>query len=187
MLFNLHVNKLIVKLQESGYGCKLWGFFAGCILYADDILLISSPLIKLQAMLEICFNFGYDNDLLFNAKKSAYFAAGDLHLRASKAEMYIGEEKIKWVSVCSYLGISVYSGKLFRTDCEERQRKFGGAINAIISHNVLSEECYMHILITQCVPILMYGASVWSCARESLRRKSVSFNDAVRKIFHYNR
>ena len=33
----------------------------------------------------------------------------------------------------------------------------------------------------------MYGASVWSCARESLRRISVSFNDAVRKIFHYNR
>ena len=33
----------------------------------------------------------------------------------------------------------------------------------------------------------MYGASVYSCARESLRRISVSFNDAVRKIFHYNR
>ena len=45
-------------------------------------------------MLEICFNFGYDYDLLFNAKKSVYFAIGDLHLRASKAEMYIGEEKI---------------------------------------------------------------------------------------------
>ena len=52
---------------------------------------------------------------------------------------------------------------------------------------MLSEECYMHILGTQCVPILMCGASVWSYARESLRRISVSFNDAVRKIFHYNR
>ena len=52
---------------------------------------------------------------------------------------------------------------------------------------MLSEEFYMHILSTQRVLILMYGASVWSCARESLRRISVSFNDAVRKIFHYNR
>ena len=33
----------------------------------------------------------------------------------------------------------------------------------------------------------MYGASVYSSARESLPRISVSFNDAVRKIFHYNR
>ena len=138
-------------------------------------------------MLEICFNFGYDNDLLFNAKKSAYFALRNLHLRASKAEMYIGEEKIAWVSMCNYLGVSVCSGNFFRTNCEERRRKFCGAVNALTSHNMLSKECYMHILGTQCVQILMYGASVWSFARESLRRINVSFNDAVRKIFHYNR
>ena len=51
-------------------------------------------------MLEIYFNFGYHNDLLFNAKKSAYFAFGDLHLRASKAEMYISEEKIAYRYLC---------------------------------------------------------------------------------------
>ena len=39
-------------------------------------------------------------------KKSANFAFGDLHLSASKAEMYIGEEKIAWVSMCNYLGVS---------------------------------------------------------------------------------
>ena len=40
-------------------------------------------------------------------KKSVYFAFGDLHLRASKAEMYIGEEKIAWISVCNYIGVGV--------------------------------------------------------------------------------
>ena len=82
-MFNLYVNELIVMLEDSGYGCKLWGVLAGCILYADDILLISKSLIKLQAMLEICFNFGCEKDLLFNAKKSAYYAFRDLHVRAS--------------------------------------------------------------------------------------------------------
>ena len=101
--------------------------------------------------------------------------------------MYIGEDKIAWVSVCKYIGVSVCSGKFFRTDCEERRRKVCGAVNAIISHNMLSKECYMHILGTQCVPVLMYGASVRCCARESLRRISVSFKDAVRKMFHYKR
>ena len=89
--------------------------------------------------------------------------------------------------MCNYIRVSVCSGKFFRMDCEERHRKFCGAVNVIVSHNMLSEECYMHILDTQCVLILMYDASVWSCARKSLRRISVSFNDAVRKIFHYNR
>ena len=101
--------------------------------------------------------------------------------------MYIGEEKIAWVSVSNYLGASVCSEKFFRTDYEERRRKFCDAVNAIISHNMLSEEFYMHVLGIQCVPVLMYGASVWSCGRESLHRISVSFNVTVRKIFHYNR
>ena len=92
-------------------------------------------------------------------KKSACFAFGDVHLMASKAEMHVGEEKIAWVSVCNYSGVSVCSGKCFRTDCEERRRKFCGAVNAIISHNMLSEECYMHILGAQCEPILMYGTA----------------------------
>ena len=37
------------------------------------------------------------------------------------------------------------------------------------------------------MPIFIYSASVWSCTRESLRRISILFNDAVRKIFHDNR
>ena len=75
----MYVNELIVKLEESGYGCKLWGVFAGCILYADNILLISSSLINYKQCLK-CFNFEYENDLLFNVKKSAYFTFGDLHV-----------------------------------------------------------------------------------------------------------
>ena len=35
--------------------------------------------------------------------------------------------------------------------------------------------------------ISVYRARVWSCEKESLRRISVSLNDTVRKIFHYNR
>ena len=53
----------------------------------------------------------------------------------------------------NYLGVSVCSGKCFRTDCEEWRRKFCGAVNAIISPNMLSEECYMHILSIQCANI----------------------------------
>ena len=41
--------------------------------YADDMVLISSLQIKLQALLEICYDFEYKNDLLFNTKQSTYF------------------------------------------------------------------------------------------------------------------
>ena len=52
---------------------------------------------------------------------------------------------------------------------------------------MVSEECYIHILDTMCAHIDIWCYGVWSCARKSVRRINVSFNYAVRKIFHYNR
>jgi hypothetical protein len=186
-LFNIYVNELIIKLEESGLGCYLHGVYAGCILYADDILLLSGSLIKLQLMLDLCYSFGYDNDLTFNAKKSAFLAFGVLFEKASGVDMFIGGERINWVTECNYLGVNVCSGRKFRTNCEDRRRKFCVAANSIMSHNLLSEECFMYVLRTQCIPILTYGAGVWRCNSEALRGIGVTFNNAVRKVFHYRK
>ena len=34
------MNVFIVKLRHTGYGCNVCGQFVGCILYADDIIII---------------------------------------------------------------------------------------------------------------------------------------------------
>ena len=60
-------------LENSELECRLQGIFVGCILYADDILLISGSLIKLRLMLNLRFDIGYENDLVYKAKKSVYF------------------------------------------------------------------------------------------------------------------
>ena len=79
------------------------------------------------------FNFYFDycceNDLVYIAKKSEYFAIGKLFKVASRAEMFIGEDKIDWVEVCCYLGVNLCCGKYFGTDCEERRWKFCAAAN----------------------------------------------------------
>jgi len=42
------------ELRNSGYGIYIGRFFVGCILYADDILLLSSSCYGLQSMLNVC-------------------------------------------------------------------------------------------------------------------------------------
>ena len=101
--------------------------------------------------------------------------------------MFIGGERINWMTVCNYLGVSVCSGRNFCTNCEDRRRKFCVAANSIISHNLLSDECCMYVLRTQCIPILTYGAGVWRCTSEILRGIGVTFNNAIRKVFHYRK
>ena len=43
------------------------------VLYADDIILLSGYLLKLQNMLDVYFECGNCLDIVFNAKKSTLF------------------------------------------------------------------------------------------------------------------
>jgi len=59
ILFSIHVDDLIGELRNSGYGIYIGRLFVGCILYADDdILLLSSSCYSLQSMLNVCVEFG---------------------------------------------------------------------------------------------------------------------------------
>ena len=65
-LFNLYVDELIYELEASDAGCCVCGKFFGCI--ADDLLLLSASVSGLRYMLDICYKFGVENDIIFNQK-----------------------------------------------------------------------------------------------------------------------
>ena len=44
--FNCYKDRLIQALKESGFGCLFRRYYAGCILFADDILLLSASVSK---------------------------------------------------------------------------------------------------------------------------------------------
>ena len=187
-IFNVYINDLIYILEDSGFGCHMHGLFVGCILYADDVLLMSGSVLKLQYMLDLCHDYANSHELMFNSKKSGCLAFGTGYVENVLTDMSIGIEKIKWVSNYVYLGVNVIAGREFKTDIETGKRKFCAAINDVISHaQFLSEECIMHIINVQCLPILGYGAGVWNVNYETKRSVGVCFNDAIRKLFHYNR
>ena len=41
LLFAVYIYDIAFKLEQSGHGCKIHGLFAGCILYADDMILLA--------------------------------------------------------------------------------------------------------------------------------------------------
>ena len=64
-LFSLYVD----ELEASDAGCCVCGKFFGYMMYADDLLLLSASVSGLQYMLDICYKFGVENDIMFNQKK----------------------------------------------------------------------------------------------------------------------
>ena len=40
ILFPIYIDVLIIRLKASGYGCQLIDEYFGCLLYAEDIMLL---------------------------------------------------------------------------------------------------------------------------------------------------
>ena len=66
-MFNLYIRDLVYKLRNKG--CYIRNQFAGCILFADDLLLLSGSLIQLETLLVICYEYGIEIDISINAAK----------------------------------------------------------------------------------------------------------------------
>ena len=62
------------------YGIYTGCLFCGCILYADDIVLLSGSCYRLRKLLDICGNYGIEWDTKFTPGKSvACFLVGGPH------------------------------------------------------------------------------------------------------------
>ena len=68
-LYN-YIDKLLLKLKESGYGCHLNGIYMGALAYADDITITYPNRRGLHKMLVLCNNLENENYIIFNTKKT---------------------------------------------------------------------------------------------------------------------
>ena len=68
ILFSVYIHLLIMRLKRHRLGCSLLNEFYGCLLYADDILLINHTVHEMQMMLRLCDKFASDFDIKLNCE-----------------------------------------------------------------------------------------------------------------------
>ena len=71
-LFNIYLDSITVALKQADNGCHMGGMYTGCLAYADDLILISASVVKLQKMLDICSTYGTNLDIKFNPLNVAF-------------------------------------------------------------------------------------------------------------------
>jgi hypothetical protein len=96
ILFNFYVNDLICSLKKSDLGCYIQDLYVGCIVYADDILLISASVCMLQNMLDICVHVSQDLALTFNCKKSNCIMIGPKK-PCTLSKLMLNDKELQWV------------------------------------------------------------------------------------------
>jgi len=95
LLFNYYVNIIIARLRVSDCGCRLHDYYVGCIMYADDLILISASISHLQEMLDICTFTGNELGIKFNGLKSKCILIGS-PLTVNKPSLTLENHVIEW-------------------------------------------------------------------------------------------
>ena len=70
-------------------------------MYADDICLLAPSALGLQKLLEMCYDFSQDNDIIFNSLKSVYVVFRPIRYKLFCPLVYLHEEN-------AYMKLSIW-------------------------------------------------------------------------------
>ena len=185
--FSVYIDDLIMILRATGIGCHIMQRFLACILFADDMTLLSPTRHGMQLLLNKCAEYCKKFCLQFNVGKTKIMPFGKIASSPEDiAPLNLNGVALELVSSYRFLGFNILSGVCFRFSATECLRGFFGAVNSVLT--VLTrpnEDVLMRLLYSNCVPKLTYGAAVKDLSAADKHSYSVALNNAIRRIFGF--
>ena len=186
-IFNVFMNLFISQLKLQGMGCHVFTLFLGCLLYADDIILLSPSVAGLQTMLNKCSDIACTLSLQFNVNKSHCIVVGKSY-KIDITPMSLSGTTIEWCKSIKYLGVHLLNGKSVKFDINPTKRNFYAACNSIFMHGSGVDEIAMLTLQeSYSLSVLMYAAPALTLSRKQTDELNVCWNSVIRRLFGYNR
>ena len=191
VLFNIFINDLLIRLQDSKLGVTVGGIKLSDLGFADDILLLTEEAEKLQVMIDICGKWAKENGINFNIGKCKVMV---LNNGRKDMHFYLQGEPIEIVAEVKYLGIllsSTYQTTLYGrhiTKVIEKAEKRASTLRHMGYHSDgLRPETAVRMYKILIRPLLEYGAQALSyenyyLAKEGGRRNSNENGGFINRI-----
>ena len=113
---------------------------------------------------------------------------GENHGSFTCHPLFLNGEPLEFVSEWKYLGVSLLTGSGFYCSAQKPRSAFYRSSNSIL--NALrgpSQDVQMKLLYSICVPNITYAWDVVVYSRKDKESLHVAVNDAIRKIYSFNR
>lgn len=162
-LFKIFVNDLPSYLSNTSDPVNVNGKDVHCLMYADDIILLSKSAKGLQEKLDILNTYCKDWCLTVNTSKTKILIFNKAG-RLIKHSFRYGNENIECVSNCKYLGIWFSSSGSYSYAQNELYKKSLKAFFKLkkdllsLKPNIRTS---MHVFDHTIKPILLYGSDIW--------------------------
>ena len=184
ILFAIYIDEIILSLTNAKLGCTINGVYLGCLLYADDIILLSCSNFCMQGMLNICSAVLNKIDLKFNVNKCVLIRIGPRWKHVC-CNLTLDGQCICFASEMKYLGIVLKSGPKFSCNLDNVKVKFYKTFNALYSKSKYadSELVSVHLFKVYCLPLVLYSLEALFPDSNMFNVLNKLINKAVGKIF----
>ena len=163
---------------------SLLDIFYGCLLYADDIVLLTHSVNSMRVMLAVCDKFAADFDIKFNSSKSVAMRVG-VRFDVQCAPLTLTGGDLEFVKSIKYLGIYVTAAKQFKCTLEHVKINFFRTFNSVYSKSkgAHSELVSVELLKSYCLPFLLYASEAIPLSKTAVNMLDNCVNVALYKIF----
>ena len=173
-LFNIFINDLqtYIEKESETHPVQLGNTTLNCLLYADDVVLISKTKKGLQACMNAVHKFSGEWHLEINPDKTKALIFNKKGTFLQE-DFTLGPETINCTNTYTYLGIDFTSSGSFKYAIENLYKKGLKALyklNTLLDSNI-SIPTILHIFDHTIKPIITYGSEVWGITLLSHRNK----------------
>ena len=183
LLFSIYVDDILKKLEN--FGCYLHGMALSAFMYADDLILLSPSVVKLQRMVDLCGKYFDGLDLQLNSSKSVCMRIGPRwHKTCSPIITKTGV--INWVTETTYLGVTLIAGTKFNVSLDNCKSNFYSSFNALYGqlgklNNVLVT---LQLASSIALPCLLYAVEAIPFTKSFLNSLEHPWTRIFMKVFN---
>ena len=177
------MNQLTNRLIACKAGCYFNDMCINHVLYADDICLLAPSASAMQSLLDVCYEYGTDNDILFNHIKSVCTVFKPKAYKRFTPTVFIGDDALKFTREAKYLGFTFNDSKCDDSDMLRQMRLLYAKSNTLLrTFSHCSSDVKVTLFQSYCTAL--YCPFLWNDYKKSTFSKiRVAFNNAYRKIF----
>jgi len=184
LLFNIYIyiDELNRKLSQCNVGLHLPPnvLFLNNFSLADDMSLISPSIAGLRKLLKICEHYAFENDIMYNTKKSVCMVFQTASFKLSSPLVYLNGNALIYVNTYTYLGHILKSNRSDNEDMMRHYRFLCTQTNMLLRK---FKNCSLHIKtrLFKSYCCTMYCASLWTNFSECMKRKLIiGHNNSLR-------
>ena len=163
-LFNIYINDLPELFDRDTDSPMLGDKYIHCLMYADDLVLLSLSADGLQRKLNNLHTYCEEWALTINTKKTQVMCLTNNPIQSIERVIYIGEVPLQWVSSYKYLGIEIHADGKMQAAMNNlciRGWKAAFKIRSAFKNIDVSPAVRLKFFDALIKPIICYGSEVW--------------------------